>query len=320
MHISQLFGLNIRGHKDIDFIDIDERKDTKLFLDPYVIQALPDEFCTEARKSINSFFTEIFRACKSDDKARLCEMCSYAGEPNETNLGMKSRSDYGKGTTADELTPLFLDFYKIVRKNPNIHSDPLALCMYIQNFAEDKMSDLITNILRDALYRFTVKQSHFWGMPLHDERHTIGFYWDSKTLSWQKISGNPLLIAGNKILLVPKAIVRPRYVFNVDCYIRQYIHKTLQEEHLRRNSELCSIITRANGVNELVPPTRKELYEREVRGKTPKNYAFSNSVKDVAAEGRFIRDIHRRINNGYGAITDAQLDIIVYRIDDDISA
>jgi len=281
---------------------------------------LPDEFCIEARKSINSFFTEIFRACKGDDKERLRELCSYAGEPNETNLGMKSRSDYGKGTTADELTPLFFDFYRLVRKNPHIENDPLALCMYIKNFAEDKMSDLVTNIVRDALYRFTVEQSLVWSIPLHEERREIGAFWDHETLSWQMISGNPLLIDGNKILLVPKAIVRPRYVFNVDCYIRQYIHKTLQEEHLRRNSELCSIIKRANGVNDLVPPTKKELYEREVRGKTPKNYAFTNSVKDLAAEERFIRDIHRRINNGYGAITDAQLDIIVYRIDDDISA
>ena len=62
IHISEKFNLKINGHEDINFIDIDEREDVKLFIDPYVIQALPDEFCISARKSIDTFFQEVFRA------------------------------------------------------------------------------------------------------------------------------------------------------------------------------------------------------------------------------------------------------------------
>ena len=51
IHISEKFNLKINGHEDINFIDIDEREDVKLFIDPYVIQALPDEFCISARKT-----------------------------------------------------------------------------------------------------------------------------------------------------------------------------------------------------------------------------------------------------------------------------
>ena len=81
MHISKLFNLNTTGHKNIDFIDIDEVKDTKLFLDPYVIQALDDAFCIEAQKSINSFFKELFIACKSRNDTRLRELLNTLPNP-----------------------------------------------------------------------------------------------------------------------------------------------------------------------------------------------------------------------------------------------
>lgn len=110
MHISKLFYLRTTGHKDLDFVDIDEVKDTKLFIDPYVIQALDDGFCIEAQKSINSFFRELFIACKKRDLHRLRELLEHATEPNETNLGMKTKSIYGKGATASELSSLFWSF------------------------------------------------------------------------------------------------------------------------------------------------------------------------------------------------------------------
>lgn len=237
----------------------------------------------------------------------------YASEPNETNLGMKSISDYGKGATADELTSLFLEFYKIVRRNPYTESNPLALCMYIQNFDKDKMSDLITNILRKLLYLFTVEQSIVWGIPLEPNEISIGHYWDYNDLSWNELKGQPMSMGHKNILLVPKSIVRPRHVFNVECYIKQYILKTIQQGHIDQNSDMCITKELANGKRVIVPPTRKDLYKREVHGTVHKNYAFSFSSANKSDEEEFVKDIRKRINDGYGAITDTQLDEIVYK-------
>jgi hypothetical protein len=85
-----------------------------------VIQALPAAFCEEARKCIDTFFQEVFKACQQKDHMRIKELLCYASEPNETNLGMKSVSDYGKGATSNELSSLFFEFYKIVHNNPNV--------------------------------------------------------------------------------------------------------------------------------------------------------------------------------------------------------
>ena len=90
---------------------------------------------------------------------------------------MKSSSIFGKGTTSDELTNLFSNFYDTVRKNPHIESNSLAMCMYIPNFAEDKMSDLITNIIRKKLYEFTLEQANKWNIALGNKDTIIGYYW-----------------------------------------------------------------------------------------------------------------------------------------------
>lgn len=313
MHISQKYNLRITGHKDIDFIDIDEILDTRLFIDPYVLQALPNEFCVNACRCIDTFFQEVFRACHDQNHARLRSLLEYASEPNETNLGMKSISNYGKGTTAEELTSLFSEFYKIVHKNPYIESNPLVLCMYIQNFDKDKMSDLITNIIRKLLYDFTVEQSIVWNMNLEATEEFIGYYWDYNNLNWNKLYGEPLSVGHKNILLVPKAIVRPRYVFNVECYIKQYILKNIQQDHADKNSDMCTTKECGDGRRIIVPPSRKELYKYEVHGTIHKDYAFSFSSNNKNNENEFVKDILKRINEGYGSITDTQLDMIVYR-------
>lgn len=312
MNISKIFNIPISGHKDLDFVDIDDVKDTKLFIDPYVIQALDDEFCLEAQECINTFFKELFTACKTRNLKRLRYLLKHASEPNETNLGMKSRSRFGKGSTAKELSVLFLEFYKLVSQNPTIESDPLALCMYIKNFDKDKMSDLITNIIRKQLYTFTLQQVNKYNIVLTDESVSLGYYWDSHSLTWEEIKGKPLLSNQGVVLLVPKRIVRSRYIFNVECYIKQYILKVLQQEHLNKRSDLCTKRETKSGKIKLIPPTKKELYEREVNGTIHKDYAFKYSKDNKTLEDTFLTSILKRIRNEEGKLSDNELDRIVY--------
>lgn len=313
MTISEKIKLNIQGHRDIDFIDIDEIMDTKLFIDPYVIQALPDNFCKESNKVIKSFFSEVFKACKEDDTYRLRQLLEHGSEPNETNLGMKSVSDFGKGTSTDELVKLFYSFYKTVIKNSYYETNPLVICMYIRRFKYDKMSDLITNIIRHLLYQFTIQQCYKWNMPLAEKESFIGYYWDHISLGWKKLYGKKFIVEEKSLLLVPKLIVRNRYVVDVECYIQQYILKDIQNWHLKENSELCITKENAKGHKYIVPPTIKDLYKREVYGNVHKGYALKYSSINKASEEAFVQDILKRINTGYGSLSDIQLDEIVYR-------
>lgn len=313
MKITEIFNLGTKGHEELDFIDIDEISDTKLFIDPYVIQALSNSFCLEAQKSIETFFNEVFTACKEQNHSRLRYLLSFASEPNETNLGMKSSSIFDKGTTSDELTNLFSNFYDTVRKNPHIESNSLAMCMYIPNFAEDKMSDLITNIIRKKLYEFTLEQANKWNIALGNKDTIIGYYWDYISLSWKKLIGRPFLVNNTIRLLVPKAIVRKHYVFNVECYIKQYILKDIQEDIIKNHPEKCLRKEYKNGKRELLPPTRKELYPNFVDGRSHKECALNYTANNKKCSDNFIKDILSKIRHGYGSLDDNQLDMIVYQ-------
>lgn len=313
MNISQKFNIKITGHKDITFIDVDETHDTKLYLDPYVIQALQDDFCTEAQKCISSFFSEVFNACRHHNLLRLQNLLNYASEPNETNLGMKRISKYGKGSTSQSLIKRFTEFYQIISDNPNFLSDPLTACMYIKNFDKDHMSDLITNILRKMLYTFTIEQCMEWNIPLSNNEIFLGYYWDYDTQTWAKLYG-PALFFNNEqhILLVPKHIVRSRYVFNVECYIKQYILKDLQKWHLDNNTDMCTKREYKNGTTKIFPPIIDELYRQKIDNIPLKDYARIHSTNNISDEQQYIQNIFRRIRKGYGALTDSQLDTIVY--------
>lgn len=313
LRITKILNLNVSGHKDIEFIDIDDTLDTGLYIDPYVIQALQNEFCLCCKKYIDSFFRELFKACKEQNHTRVHKLLEYASEPNETNLGMKTISKYGKGATSFELTKIFLDFYKIVQKNPYVTNNPLALCMYIKNFDKDKMSDLITNIIRKELYRFTIEQLDLWGIKLNTSNKFLGYYWDYNTLEWKELIGKPFIVGNKKLLLVPKSIVRTRYVFNVECYIKQYILNILQDDIIKNNPDKCIVKEYKDGHKRIIAPPKKELYSDEVYGKVHKEYAFNYSSKNQKYEDSFIKDILSRIKSGYGVLEDYQLDAIVYR-------
>ncbi len=255
---------------------------------------------------------EVFTACKMGNKSRIKELLSHASEPNETNLGMRTSSDTGKGTTEEELTKLFLDFYAIVRKNPGLNINPMELCLYIKNFAEDKMSDLITNIIRNVLYKFTYAECQKWNIPLKPVVEDLGYFWDYTTLQWKKLYGQALKVEGRKIVLVPKRIVRKQYIFNVEGFIQKYILKVLQDEHVAERSDMCRYKILKDGTEKIYPPTKKILSKKFVYGTVHKYFALNFSATHMDARDWYYDEVLKQIQQGVGELTDSQLDSFVY--------
>lgn len=159
--------------------------------------------------------------------------------------------------------------------------------MYIQNFDKDKMSDLITNIIRHLLFEFTVEQCTLWNINLSEETSLIGYFWDCDECSWKELQGNTLIVDNKNCFWFLKKLC-----VNVMCSMKEY----------------------ADGRRVVVPPTRDELYKQQVHGTVHKNYAFTNSYQNKTGEEDFINDILNRIQNGYGSLTDMQLDEIAYHL------
>ena len=65
-NISYKLGLEISGHNDIDFIDIDFYQDTLLFLDPCLIECCGDEFSQKCSRTISDYFKKLYLVFKEN--------------------------------------------------------------------------------------------------------------------------------------------------------------------------------------------------------------------------------------------------------------
>lgn len=102
------------------------------------------------------------------------------------------------------------------------------LPVFIPGFAEDGMSDLLTNILHEQLNNFTLMQMKKWGIKSNGK---VTFYsWNEKTQRWQFVKKPSYLVNGKELLLVPKNIVRKNYLFGTGQYFTRIIVDRMRED------------------------------------------------------------------------------------------
>jgi hypothetical protein len=312
MHFSHFYKLNIRGHEDIDFVDVNLKTDIRLFLDPYIIDHTYDSFSRECTAAINSFFRCIFDCCKSGDDYLLAELLDFGHEPNETKLGLSRGQSCGKGASQEIL---YNTFKKISRSHfleDGLIQDPMDICLFVENFAEDRMSDLITNIIRKKLYDFTKLQCNKHSIILSDTKEIIGCWWNPQTLSWETIVDYPLKANNRKLLLVPKIFVSPKYFYSVGLYLRHKILPQRQEYHKINETSLAKIKFK-HGLIIYDKPNKKDVYAAEVKGTRHKFFAENYSRENPSALMEFRQIMNQRALLPGVRLTDDDLDRIVYR-------
>jgi hypothetical protein len=304
-HFTSKHNLNISSHSEIDFIDIVLNNDRKLFIDPCLIEINNSEWAKSAQIAINSYFKIFYQLYRNNSNRTLkIELFSHAHEINATKLG------YGNGRNGHAKTPeglydLFIDLESSIKRNLNM-SHPIDLKLFINEFAEDCLSDMLTNILFLHLNNFTLEQCKKYGIKTQDTNSLNNskdyFYWDVASSSWHKYEGPCLLVNNELILLVPKVIVRRKFYYNISQYFSRVILENVQEERQVTNSE-----------GKVIKPTKKSLKENiRNSGNTSLDYSIDYSVK----KPNLLDLHHRRIPEFYHDkfLSDVILDKIVYRI------
>ncbi len=287
MNISEKFGFPI-GHESIDFIDINLDTDTELYIDPTLIDGLPTSWCIETKKVLLNFFDKVFECCKAKNYSMLYDLVAFGKEPNETKLGLSTEQSCGKGSKPDSLNKIFRSVADKCLIEKGIVQKPSELCIFVNNFAEDRMSDLVTNIIRGQLYKFTIQQCEKLGIHLSQEQCNLGQYWDISLKIWQPLIGNALILEGRKILLVPKIIVRRKFIISVSQYIQKHVLTYRQSFHLAKRTELVHRRYSKKKGYYYVPPTKKEVYAKEVKGQDHKDFA-----RNFAEQNPLIVDVFR---------------------------
>ena len=137
--------------------------------------------------------------------------------------------------------------------------------MLIDGISVDILSDIITNIIRGPLIGFTQRICNEYSIRMEEEVES-GPVWSLQNKSWENDFTELPVAQGNKLILVPKSIVRLNADYNVSTYYRHYILERLKEEEKERNSSLVEIIK--SGKNK----GQKKVYKKDLMDKYGKQH------------------------------------------------
>lgn len=278
--VTDLFNLS-ESHEGIEFVNVDTETDTSLFIDPFSIKF--SKLFTQAEiafSKIDSFFNHVYRLYDEDRAKEALDLFVFSRESNELHLGYSNRRKSGKGVSKEILHLVF----STLRSNREIADemsiDPLSLVIFVPNFAEDRMTDLITSIIKKELLEFTLSQAIKHRKDIDYSDYDYGYYWNEQRSVWERLIGPSVKDeVGNALLLVPKDIVVNKYAYSAVNYMNKIILPSMQDEHVRNESKLVRKEVLSDGTIVLHKPTLKTLYKVEVQ-----------EVYDVNKTKRFLLD------------------------------
>ena len=296
-YISDEWQLKQKGHENFEFVDVAVNDDNQLFIDPCLIESWNDAWATNAMKHINSYIDSLFKAYAEGNRKDVRRLLSHAGEQNATRLGY-GNGDNGKGNTADGLMEIFQPLEQLIRKIKTIGKAE-DLPLLTPGFAEDGMSDLLTNILHECLNEFTTEQMHKYGILSNDIK--MFYTWDMLTCEWKKVEKAVYSVNGKELLLVPKQIVRRNYLFGVSQYFTRIILERMIDEGGYRD------------VNGKAIPKKEIVKSKRYSGE---HWQYDEAIKYTVDHNDALDEYHRKLMGFYmeygKPMADEELDFVIY--------
>lgn len=297
IHASEVLNLHNTTHTDIDFVDVTLAPDVKLFIDPCLIAYDKSPWAVQANRTIESYFDCFYSMYRdgAPDTSKLA-LFEHAHEINATRLG------YGNGRNGKAKTPEgMLDTFSRIPGLLKFGIDLTTasdLPLFIRDFAEDCLSDILTNILLNDLMQFTLTQCRKYQIATVPAPPGL-FYWDIDTCWWKEYAGPCLMFKGELILLVPKNIVRNRYYFSANQFFCRVILSRMQEQSARRDS---------NG--KVQKDSKKDLRKRVQKGES----VLASITRLTSEDPSYLPEYHRILLSLYSGkgMSDKELDHILY--------
>ncbi|MFP7416037.1 hypothetical protein [Priestia filamentosa] len=273
MKISQRFSLDV-DQRGLEFVDIDTDKDIKLYIDPCWIHLGEGQWYRDASSTLIGFFDYIIELYENEKMDKARELFDFAHEPNETCFGVSKNRPQGTGASEEMLSELFETVLQGDLIDLGFIERLEDMKIFVENFGPDRLSDLVTNIIRKHLSDFTIEQCRIHGIPLEKEPEIIGSYWNNEERCWEDWIDYALKVDGKIRLLVPKKIAVKSYKYTATEYCTHHVLVRRQEEHLKENSGL--VIRRKDGTPKV---TKVSIRKKEIKseGLNEKKYVLNMS-------------------------------------------
>lgn len=207
LKITQEFGLDAQGYTqhNVDFLDVYLGIDNPLFLDYNKIILGTSSLHRSMKYDIDIFMRNLFQSLTNINDSDLSKLLSGLHETNATHLGMSKNIPKGN-SVGDELKNEMFKNLKFLRKaflkgNHEIDSIHFG----IPNIGPDRISDIVTSIIKSKLIDFTQKQCLKHGITTHT--FPMKKIFDSSIIDWNANFVELPSYDGKPIIFIPKDIV-----------------------------------------------------------------------------------------------------------------
>ncbi|MCX5075619.1 hypothetical protein OHA84_12550 [Streptomyces sp. NBC_00513] len=241
MRVSEYYNLG-RTQGTLDFVDVDTVNDIRVYIDPSTIRHLNDDWGRECIIMLTTFFDSVLDSVKMGDKRRTSYLLGNLGEPNETHLGISSGKSAGRGFGKQMSVEFASKLEASQAAKSGLIEDLEDTSFFLDRVDKDIISDITTNIIRGPLIIYTQQMAGVHGIPLEDGVAS-GPVWNPLTLEWEQGFTELPVADGEKLLLVPKVIVRRDLHLSRGEYYRNHLAPTLQsEEEADPTSKLVRVL------------------------------------------------------------------------------
>lgn len=296
---SEIFNINKR-QAELDFVDIVPGSDIPLYVDPYALTTKGDNLSLACHDLVVSYFNSILEVIKSGDRNRGIRLLSHLGEPEETHLGISRDGNSGRGIGPTQASELYDALARSKAATSGLLEDLSDFALFIPGIGRDKISDMTTNIIRQALITYTQEQCKLHNIPM--EEVSSGIYWSLDKLNWDQGYVELPIYDSSKILLVPKYMVRYKVGVDHAQYRSKFVLEFLREEHLKADDSLVTTLRDNKG-----KVYKKVVYKKTVEQYYPRDKEFltdfsiahpeiidqyRDSIKDAASKIPDINGLH----------------------------
>ncbi|MFF4479797.1 hypothetical protein ACFY1A_22630 [Streptomyces sp. NPDC001520] len=229
MRVSEYYNLQ-RNQSELDFVDVDTTDDIPVYIDPSNIRRLTDTWGEECTLLLGTFFSSVLNAVRVDDGPQITALLSNLSEPNETHLGLSAGKSRGRGLGRFLRKELAAKLATSKAAQSGLIEDLEDTALFIDRVDKDIVSDVATNVIRGALIAYTQSVCDFYGIPV--EQVYSGPVWDAVKCEWEEGFTELPVADGEKLLLVPKAIVRRSLYLSRGDYYKNHLLPVLQDEEL----------------------------------------------------------------------------------------
>jgi len=259
MRVSEFYNIG-RNQSALKFVDVDIKKDVKLFVNARAVRLLESDWGEHCTHLLSSFFEAVIGSIRNGDHQKALNVLSRLQEPNETHLGLSRGISDGRGLGPEKAKQIWRALKASKAVQTGLLSDLEDTVLLVDGVSVDILSDIITNIIRGPLITFTQLVCDEYGIPTEPEVAS-GPVWNPKTQAWDEDFVRLPAPNDEKLILVPKSIVRIRSSFDVGMYYRHYVLEAMKGDEIQKNSELVHILKSGKNKGE------KRVYKSELQEK-----------------------------------------------------